>query len=842
MTYEASKTIGGIPYNDVFILKPGETVVINFPTFGEDNEEIELYSIVECGVNTVAYSSVKVNGTTLNGTESSENRKDFDIGFDSTGNRPRVNYENIANPQAMRTLTFTKKLYDADGSTPISDDSTTFDFRLYFGTESDTEMTGANMYTYHVKDKYGSYCRWDAASQSFVKIGEGITDYTQLTADQKIAASFSTSMNGAISKIPVDYTVEVRQILAGTQYMVQERPSEIPDGYSFQKYVFYEDYTNNSGTITESYSGGKTVAAAGAPDSNYNIITVGKDPHVDICNLKGWGLRMNKVWTDADYMSKRDATYFAVYTQKNENENGQGYGLEEYVRGSLKKLPYGETSLYWYWLILPESDIPFERYVVREVTIENGEPEFNGDGEVTNEDDLIHHIRWIREGETLTLSGTQKGETGTASFPYTVRYEKGEISEGSNVRVDTVTNDRPGIILKKQDWSEAALEGATFTLTEEGSSTLIGTFNSDEEGYITTAFLGEGKNYTLTETNTPQNYHGMEADMTICASAGIITVSGVGEDWYSLIQASGTTPATLIIKNRPYIFQAVKKDRDTDTPLEGVTFALHRQVTVGDVTTIDTNPMPGYEELITDENGLVPLLNETLPAGTYELREKSTLTGYEPLSGYIRFTVSATGTIILIGTDQQPIPDGVTLEDEVKDEGTLQYVLTIPNSQRKNVSFKKVSSKDETSALAGAVFDLYNVTIENGVEIRQIPALYTGLTSDSDGLLADSSGNNVFDLPVGKYHLVETTAPGGYNIRTTPVVITVTASGVTYDSDIPASYDSVAKIYTMKISNTPGIELPKTGGVGTAVWTAVGAALSGAAGVVLMLRRKKRRI
>ena len=103
----------------------------------------------------------------------------------------------------------------------------------------------------------------------------------------------------------------IREILAGTKYRVQERPAEIPDGYSFQKYVYYDDYNPAGGTspdATATYSGdnANAVATAGAPDdfdhggTVYNEIATGKDPHVDVCNLKGYGLRVKKVWTDAD--------------------------------------------------------------------------------------------------------------------------------------------------------------------------------------------------------------------------------------------------------------------------------------------------------------------------------------------------------------------------------------------------------------------------------------------------------------------------------------------------------------------------------------------------------------
>ena len=462
------------------------------------------------------------------------------------------------------------------------------------------------MHTYHVRDENGNYCRWDAASQKFTKIGQGIKDYAALLPEQKVAASFSTSMNGSITRIPVDYSVEVREILAGTKYRVQERPAEIPDGYSFQKYVYYDDYNPAAGTspdATATYSGdnANAVATAGAPDdfdhggTVYNEIATGKDPHVDVCNLKGYGLRVKKVWTDADYMAGRSTTYFAVYTKKQNHgsEHGNGQGLLDIVPGSLRALPYGTSTLYWYWLTLPVSGVPFDDYVIREVEIQSGTPEVDADGVVTNADALT--LEWVREGEKLTLTGTQKGETTEDNFTYTVHYRQGTVSSESNVRVDTVTNDRPGIILKKQDWDGNPLAGAVFTFAEEGSDTLIGTFTSDSDGYITTAFLSENKNYTLTETAAPQGYHGLETAMTIKVTgshsgqeAGVngstVTVSGPDSAYYSLSQASGTTPATLTIKNRPYVLRAVKQDGDTQLLLAGVHFELHKQVTVDGVT------------------------------------------------------------------------------------------------------------------------------------------------------------------------------------------------------------------------------------------------------------------
>lgn len=480
VTYYPTLTIDGVQYEKVFMLKPGEIAEINLP------EDADTYRIVECGVNTAVYSSVTANGSSLEGeaVPGHDGRMDYGISEASAKDRARVDYVNTVNPDALRNLTITKRLYREDGETALSDtdDLSTFDFRLYLGTEYADAPGAANIYTYHVKDAQGNYCTWNEARQRLISMEK--SNYDELTDAEKAAASFSTSMNGSITQIPVGYTVEVRGLLAGTQFQVVERPWEIPDGYSFQKYVYKGEPLND--------------AAEGVRDT----VAVSQDPHVDVCNLRGWGLRVYKNWSDTDYMSEREDTYFAVYTDN-------GSGNLTLVEGTVRRLKQKETTLYWYFLPLPHPEIPFNNYLIREVTVTN--PTVNEEGEVTAYDDSVVPID--HNGE-VRLSSKQKGETASSEFTYTVLYDKGEVATDSNVRVDTVTNNRPGIVLKKQDWNGNALAGAAFTLTDSDGNA-IGSFVSDADGQITVAFLRDNVDYTLTETRTPQGYHGLEAPMII---------------------------------------------------------------------------------------------------------------------------------------------------------------------------------------------------------------------------------------------------------------------------------------------------------------------------------------
>ncbi|MBQ9299175.1 MAG: hypothetical protein IJ214_01555, partial [Clostridia bacterium] len=65
VTYKSELHIDGMTYKNVFMLKPGETAVIDFP----DADNVYDYRIVECGVNNKVYSGVTVNGQAVEETE-----------------------------------------------------------------------------------------------------------------------------------------------------------------------------------------------------------------------------------------------------------------------------------------------------------------------------------------------------------------------------------------------------------------------------------------------------------------------------------------------------------------------------------------------------------------------------------------------------------------------------------------------------------------------------------------------------------------------------------------------------------------------------------------------------
>ena len=165
--------------------------------------------------------------------------------------------------------------------------------------------------------------------------------------------------------------------------------------------------------------------------------------------------------------------------------------------------------------------------------------------------------------------------------------------------------------------------------------------------------------------------------------------------------------------------------------------------------------------------------------------------------------------------------------------------------EQQKARFKKVDiANPQSSALSGAVFDLYRVV--NGK--REATPMYKNLISGADGMLAQGELTE-FRLAIGTYHLVETDAPDGYEMKKNAVVITVTADGITYDdggdSTIPYDgtgiiVDEETGICLLLITNSSGASLPSTGGPGNGIFTIPGLVMTAFAAALLVLRRGRK--
>lgn len=149
------------------------------------------------------------------------------------------------------------------------------------------------------------------------------------------------------------------------------------------------------------------------------------------------------------------------------------------------------------------------------------------------------------------------------------------------------------------------------------------------------------------------------------------------------------------------------------------------------------------------------------------------------------------------------------------------------------IKINKYRAGEPTTKLAGAKFDLYRTVYpgETGVTIPHTSI--QGIKLEGDKVTA-ADGSVTFDKYEANddnydYYLVETQAPSGYNLLDNAVKVNFT------DDDV-AMTDGV---YTVKVENTSGIQLPITGGTGTVIFTVVGIALMVGAVVLLVVSRKK---
>ena len=243
-----------------------------------------------------------------------------------------------------------------------------------------------------------------------------------------------------------------------------------------------------------------------------------------------------------------------------------------------------------------------------------------------------------------------------------------------------------------------------------------------------------------------------------------------------------------------------------------------------------------------------------LTDGTYTLKETSAPNGFD---------VSKTKTYTIVIENGQVTSSG------------LPSAGNIENSRLTGtVNWKKTDETDTSKLLAGSEWKLYktrNFSWDNGNAVytetgstdpvatikdcvnssEKTCSAQTGQYTDRDG---EAGKFSIVGLEWGEYQLVESKAPDGYNIDTTPHVFRIgpaeganvkgewyTSSG--FKPETTAGYQKSAA-FTVdggSITNTPGVVLPGTGGEGVNKMYAAGflAVAIAVVGLALSLRRRQ---
>jgi len=169
------------------------------------------------------------------------------------------------------------------------------------------------------------------------------------------------------------------------------------------------------------------------------------------------------------------------------------------------------------------------------------------------------------------------------------------------------------------------------------------------------------------------------------------------------------------------------------------------------------------------------------------------------------------------------------------------YAYKLKNGKPTDITLIKVDSTTQTS-IGGAKFCLKQREEYVDLSELDITAINGGTTIlpenyDNNGttikvVTVPEGGIKIAGLADGDYSLVEVAAPAGYVIAPDSIKTFTTENGLIID------HTDEEKNINFKVANTPGVELPSTGGPGAALYTAAGLSLMGIA-LWMLLRRKK---
>lgn len=336
---------------------------------------------------------------------------------------------------------------------------------------------------------------------------------------------------------------------------------------------------------------------------------------------------------------------------------------------------------------------------------------------------------------------------------------------------------------------------------------------------------------------TPQSFYRPNTDGGYSFNGGdVVTLESNTNVYYSA--PSGCTVTSAYVENRSHR-STVKNAVFYDQP---VVRAITNTTAKAADTRQDEDPKGGQFKV------------SDLTDGTYTLKETSAPNGFD---------VSKTKTYTIVIENGQVTSSG------------LPSAGNIENSRLTGtVNWKKTDETDTSKLLAGSEWKLYktrNFSWDNGNAVytetgstdpvatikdcvnssEKTCSAQTGQYTDRDG---EAGKFSIVGLEWGEYQLVESKAPDGYNIDTTPHVFRIgpaeganvkgewyTSSG--FKPETTAGYQKSAA-FTVdggSITNTPGVVLPGTGGEGVNKMYAAGflAVAIAVAGLALSLRRRQ---
>lgn len=373
--------------------------------------------------------------------------------------------------------------------------------------------------------------------------------------------------------------------------------------------------------------------------------------------------------------------------------------------------------------------------------------------------------------------------------------------------------------------------------------------------------------------------NGIEATSSATASGGsapyVATFSGLAFGYYVVSPQGGSTAdrgTDAILANVVAADKNVNLKSEYPTISKTVDDNNHADAQVGDTLNFELkSKVPNMTEYTTYVFNFVDTLSKGLTLNQNSI--KVTI-GASELQKDVDYTVSATGgngaaTELKIIMTEFKTKHGdkagqeikvtysaiinehaVAGQDDAGNSAKLEYsndpikggtgtsVPSVTHGYTFDFDINKTDGMDG-SALAGAVFQLQKkgegtpikLIVENAGDETQpavVRSAKTGEGNAVDTITTPESGKITFKgLDAAEYQLVETKAPDGYNKLQKPVDVAIVAN---YDQDGTLNNWTVnggGNDVALNIQNNKGTLLPETGGMGTILFTLVGAAAIG---------------
>ena len=283
-------------------------------------------------------------------------------------------------------------------------------------------------------------------------------------------------------------------------------------------------------------------------------------------------------------------------------------------------------------------------------------------------------------------------------------------------------------------------------LTADGKTEMF----TDEKGYACSIPLPYGT-YVVRETTTPHNY------------------TPVDDFEVSITENKPDEPQTwrvLLDDEFEAKLKIVKKDDETKQTvlLPGTEFKIYdldNETYVQQVTTYPTTTV--HTSFFTDSNGYL-ILPENLPIGHYRIEEVTAPDGYTLGGSHVEIAVDSNTAYQV-----EPVSGDIVIEVEYENH-PVKGKLTVIKTGELLAGYEEDFLYEE-GILEGAVFevyaaeDIYTPDHQTDAEGNRTVIYAEGALVDT--LTTDENGEAVLEnLPLGKYRVVEKTAPYGFSLNT----------------------------------------------------------------------------